>query len=321
MIAPISFRATCAARNALLTASTKNNRCQILFQGRTSWILSSRLNQLQYPRKYSTPTNPTTPSAFPNPEVEPPRPTDLRSQLPSSPSQQPIPPNQKPKRSIRIYIYAAVFFIIGMSAGQYIRMVVAPPELPHPETPADRAMVEYLHKQAESLPLVKSLSSDPDWETWPSYQSLSFEERGPRLTTGALGGARGIGAYQRVFRNDSTGECVTVVWIGGAMSGWPGVVHGGLIATLLDEGLGRCAIALFPSKTGVTANLELNYEKPTLTNGFYVIRAKPMEGATERKAWIQGSLETIDGVVSVRSKALFVVPRKGLGLKVHETGF
>lgn len=200
-------------------------------------------------------------------------------------------------------------------------MVIAPPELPAPDSPADRLMVEYLQKQGAELPLVKSLSADPDWDSWPAYGSISFKERGPRLTTGALGGARGIGGYQQVFRNKTTGECVTVVWIGGAMAGWPGVVHGGLIATLLDEGLGRCAISLFPSKTGVTANLELNYDRPTITNGFYVIRAKPMEGATEKKAWIQGSLESIDGSVLVRSKALFVVPKKPVSLKVHETGF
>ncbi|KAH8811470.1 HotDog domain-containing protein [Xylogone sp. PMI_703] len=321
MISRIPLQAAQVRRNALRIASKVNGRLPVLQQAQMTWAFQkSQLHQLQFSRKYSSPTNPTTPSSFPVPESEPPRAKDLRSQLSSS-SQGPSPPNQKPKRSIRIYIYAAVFFIIGMSAGQYVRMVIAPPELPQPDTPADRAMVKYLQKQAEELPLVKALSSDPEWESWPAYQSLSFEERGPRLTTGALGGARGIGAYQTVFRNKSTGECITVVWIGGAMSGWPGVVHGGLVATLLDEGLGRCAIAMFPSKTGVTANLELNYERPTLTNGFYVIRAKPREGATERKAWIDGSLETMDGKVLVRSKALYVVPKKVPNLKVHEVGF
>jgi acyl-coenzyme A thioesterase PaaI-like protein len=39
------------------------------------------------------------------------------------------------------------------------------------------------------------------------------------------------------------------------MAGWPGVTHGGVTATVLDEILGRVALRQFPSMTGVTANL------------------------------------------------------------------
>jgi len=103
---------------------------------------------------------------------------------------------------------------------------------------------------------------------------------------------------------------VTVVWFGGAIAGWPGVTHGGVIATVMDESLGRCAIRQFPGRSGVTANLELNYLKPVVTNSFYVIRAVPEQGVTERKCWVQGRLETLEGRVCVESRALFVVPKK-----------
>jgi acyl-coenzyme A thioesterase PaaI-like protein len=172
-------------------------------------------------------------------------------------------------------------------------------------------MVDFLHKQGENLPIVKSLMDDPNWVHNEAYSGFPDEEKAHRLTTGAMGGARGIGGFHRVFYNQDTGEHICVVWIGGALAGWPGVTHGGVTATLMDESLGRCAIKQFPSKTGVTANLELNYMKPLITNSFYVIRTSPQkEGATDQKSWASGRMETLDGRVCVEAKALFVVPKK-----------
>ncbi|KAH8662288.1 HotDog domain-containing protein [Xylariales sp. PMI_506] len=140
-----------------------------------------------------------------------------------------------------------------------------------------------------------------------------------------MSGSRGL-AYQRVFHNATTGEFVTVIYFGGAMAGWPGVVHGGALATVLDESLGRCAIMRFPARTGVTARLELAYRKPTVTNTFYAVRVRPVideadevvakDGSrkSDRKLWVQGSVETLDGKVCVDAKALFVVPK---GTKVR----
>ncbi|PVH80164.1 hypothetical protein DL98DRAFT_515652 [Cadophora sp. DSE1049] len=257
----------------------------------------SKPSFLQY-RQYSTP-----------PPETPPR--DLRSQFAST-SPEPISPSVQPtpKRSLRPYIYATIFLLIGLTAGQYTRLILAPPPLPPAGTKEDDLMVEYLTSQASKLPIVQSLSTDPTWTSHDAYTSLPIPERSARLTTGPLAGARALGGYQRVFQNAETGETVTVVWFGGAIAGWPGVTHGGVIATVMDESLGRCAIRQFPSRSGVTANLELNYLKPVVTNSFYVIRAVPEQGVTERKCWVQGRLETLEGRICVESRALFVVPKK-----------
>jgi len=256
-------------------------------------------------RKYSTP-----------PPTEAPRPVDLRSQFSSpTPSQPSIQPT--PRRSLRPYIYAAVFLLLGLTAGQYVRLVLAPPPLPPAGSKEDRLMVEFLQKQAEKLPIVQSLSTDPNWESYEAYSSVSESDAPHRLTSGPLGGARAIGGFQRIFFNKESGEIVTVIWFGGAIAGWPGVTHGGLTATIMDEILGRCAIRQFPTQTGVTANLELNYLKPVVTNSFYVVRAVPQEGFTERKGWVSGRLETVDGRVCLEAKALFVVPK---GIKLSSIG-
>lgn len=269
-------------------------------------------SQLSQERLYSS-VQPSPPPSQPIQETpntaEPVRPRDLRSQFTSSTAQQPISPPKK-KRSLRPYIYATLFFAFGLTVGQYTRLIVAPPPLPDAGTKEDLLMIDFLKSRAEKLPLVQSLSTDPNWVSYEAYSSVAEEARKARLTTGPLGGARALGGFQRVFYNKISGETVTVVWFGGAIAGWPGVVHGGVIATIVDEVLGRCGIRQFPAKTGVTANLELNYLKPVISNSFYVIRAVPVkEGYTERKGWVNGRVETTEGDVCVEAKGLFVVPK------------
>ena len=262
----------------------------------------------QYNSPYSTESTPPLTSS--------PRPADLRSQF-SSPTAPPPSLQPTPKRSLRPYIYATIFFLIGLTAGQYVRLVLAPPAAPPPGSKEDLLMVNFLQKEAEKLPIVQSLSTDPNWISYEAYSSVPPSVRSQRLTTGPLGGARALGGFQRVFWNKESGEVVTVVWFGGAIAGWPGVTHGGVTATIMDENLGRCALRQFPSKTGVTANLELNYLKPVVTNSFYVVRAVPEKGFTERKGWVTGRLETMDGRVCVEAKGLFVVPK---GMKLNSVG-
>ena len=259
----------------------------------------------------------STPVQQPPPPLEspaPPKPIDLRSQISANSG---IPPNPyftplpKARRSLRPYIYATLFTFLGFTVGQYITLVVLPPPLIEPSSDDDIKMVEFLTSQAERLPIVKSMAEDTEWTLLEGYSRLSEEERKHVLTTGPMGGSRGLGGYRKTWVHKDTGECVTVIWIGGALAGWPGVTHGGVTASILDEALGTCAILQFPAKTGVTANLEVNYLKPVVTNSFYVLRAIPIkEGGRDNKMWVSGRLETVEGRTCVEAKALFVVPRK-----------
>lgn len=247
---------------------------------------------------------------------------------------------------LRPYIYAVLFFAIGSLAGNFVCTIIIPPAPPVPGSPEDRLMIEYLHTQAEKLPLVQSLRSDEIWtninvnKIGSSSNETSAKENDSkegenerlkrRLTTGPLAGSRALGGYQQIFRNSETGEVINIIWFGAALSGWPGVTHGGLLATILDETLGRCAMGFLEGHTGVTANLQLDYLKPVLTNGFYVMRTTPLREDDDRKLvadreamekyenkkislarkkWVTGSLETVTGDECVRAKALFVVPK------------
>ena len=121
-----------------------------------------------------------------------------------------------------------------------------------------------------------------------------------------------------MFWNGREKRAIVLVYFGGGLGGWPGVVHGGATATVMDEVLGRVAVRNFEAKTGVTANLEVGYRRPVVANRFYVVRAEAVEeGRGERKMWVRGTLEDMEGRVCVEAKGLFVVPK---GVELGEIG-
>ena len=109
-----------------------------------------------------------------------------------------------------------------------------------------------------------------------------------------------------------------MVYLGSGLEGWPTVVHGGAIATVLDESLGRVAVRHFPARTGVTANLEINYRAPVYSGNFYTFQSQiDQERSTERKAYVTGEIRDPFGRLCAQASALFVVPK---GIKLREIG-
>ncbi|KDE04803.1 hypothetical protein MVLG_04767 [Microbotryum lychnidis-dioicae p1A1 Lamole] len=110
------------------------------------------------------------------------------------------------------------------------------------------------------------------------------------------------------FTSKDNKEAVFLMHLGRGLCGHEGVVHGGLLATVLDESLAWTALQLLPSNIGVTATLSLSYKKPTFADQFVVIRTEfvRQEG---RKVWVKGQIEDLEGMVLVQAEALFVEPK------------
>lgn len=64
----------------------------------------------------------------------------------------------------------------------------------------------------------------------------------------------------------------TFFHLGPKVSGHPKIVHGGLLATLLDELTCRVAFQSFHLKKGVTANLNIKYLKPCFVDLYVMIK-------------------------------------------------
>lgn len=107
---------------------------------------------------------------------------------------------------------------------------------------------------------------------------------------------------------------VQIVYLGKALCGHPGIIHGGLLATLLDEGLARACFPALPNKVGVTASLKIDYRVPCPAESYVVLKAETtkVEG---RKAWVKGWIEVLgedgegEGQRLVEAEALFVEPK------------
>lgn len=138
-------------------------------------------------------------------------------------------------------------------------------------------------------------------------------------------------------------EVSVVMTMGDGMNGHPATLHGGITATMIDEGCGiyqgvnREREHLMKVKKGLaegelppsegssyTGELKVRYERPIRTPGAVVITAKRVK-KEGRKEWILaevrqavGSGEDEDGeeVVCARGEALFIEPRGGGKIKL-----
>lgn len=108
-----------------------------------------------------------------------------------------------------------------------------------------------------------------------------------------------------------------VVVIGPLFQGGPGLVHGGVVALLIDHAMG--CVAARPERPAMTAHLGLRYRRPTplgvpLTVS---VRLDRIEG---RKLHLSAEI-TADGVVTVEAEAIFLtLTERNLGTVFGRAG-
>lgn len=209
----------------------------------------------------------------------------------------------------RRLIYATIFTTLGIYTGKQLDALISTP--PIPDTEEDSLVLTGLQNVYDkATPLVQDLRADPEWEESDVYGNYSEMDKRGRLTSGPLRGSRGLG-LQKVFYNAREQASVSSVFLGEGLEGWPTVVHGGVLATVLDENLGRVAIRSFPERTGVTANLNITYRKPVYSGNFYTFHSRlDRERSTDRKAFVVGEVKDSAGKLCVQAEGLFVVPKK-----------
>lgn len=93
--------------------------------------------------------------------------------------------------------------------------------------------------------------------------------------------------------------------LGAAYEGPPGCVHGGIIASVLDQVLGTLPAVI--GQPGMTAYLNLTYRRPTPL-GALGCRAR-VDRVDGWKTYVTGELLDDQGQVTVEAEGLFVVPR------------
>ncbi|KAL2827822.1 HotDog domain-containing protein [Aspergillus cavernicola] len=183
-------------------------------------------------------------------------------------------------------------------------------------------------------PILQSLRQDPSLKESRPHLSMPQSLRPSHFVAGSLAGEGKLTVPPYMFLSrrqgkESTNEplnqshAIAVLHIGTQMCGHPGFVHGGLLSVLFDEVFAHCVSQSFPSGTGMTANLNVDFRKPALPGRVFVLRAETVK-VEGRKAWVEGRMSMMspslggkgegegegqEGVMVAEARALFVEPR------------
>ncbi|ORY18804.1 hypothetical protein BCR34DRAFT_472765 [Clohesyomyces aquaticus] len=265
----------------------------------------------------------------------------------------------RPRRFRLSYIWYAVCLCFGVGTGYIATSFIAPPPYPKPGSQEDELALHALASDVDSLDVVKTLRAEgfhlhadtplneigKGHRGWMELdvkrnitEAASDNGQSTRtLTRQSMAGVQGLGV-QRVFWNSETRELVAVVWMGGALTGWPGLAHGGAIATIFEEAMLRLVAGPNVSVDSIPppSSMSLTYARPSLSLNHYVLRAsfstpdlpqeapppeplpakswlpswkdftkKPVQEAHKPAVEVSATLETLEGKVCVRAKGTF----------------
>jgi acyl-coenzyme A thioesterase PaaI-like protein len=105
------------------------------------------------------------------------------------------------------------------------------------------------------------------------------------------------------FYNTDANEVVAEVTIPDAYQGYPGVVHGGILASMLDEAAGRAAMGGDIWRLMVTARLSIRYRKP-VPIGQPLRLVGRLERRHGRLANAHSEIQLPDGTVGAEAEVL-----------------
>jgi acyl-coenzyme A thioesterase PaaI-like protein len=112
------------------------------------------------------------------------------------------------------------------------------------------------------------------------------------------------------FYEEEPGRVSAEIIVPAHFQGYPGVVHGGIIAAMLDEVSGRTMLRGNPPRWMVTAKLGIRYRKPVPNekNIYLEGRAKEDNG---KVAVVTGTIFDVDRTVLAEAEAVMVnLPEK-----------
>jgi hypothetical protein len=151
------------------------------------------------------------------------------------------------------YLWYGTILSLGIATGLGARHFAAPLGLTEPGSQDDIRILQSLDADIDKLDVVRELrkqsysvhtdvplSSAAGVEVPKAWQEIELGKNGMEKggLLDSMSGTRGLGV-QRAFYNPETREMVAVIWIGGGLAGWPGVAHGGAIATIFEETMAR----------------------------------------------------------------------------------
>lgn len=69
-----------------------------------------------------------------------------------------------------------------------------------------------------------------------------------------------------------------VVYFGNGIEGWPDVVHGGILTTMLKEAIEKVSSQVFPPGTGALSKMSIQFKRKVIPGEVYTLYAAPASG-------------------------------------------
>ncbi|MEB2287301.1 MAG: PaaI family thioesterase [Anaerolineae bacterium] len=113
------------------------------------------------------------------------------------------------------------------------------------------------------------------------------------------------------FFNDGYQRVVARVTLGKQYQSYPGMTHGGILATILDETMGRALLAdeggdaVEQARFMFTAKMEIRYRRPVPLDEEFTVRGR-VDQDRGRMALVSGEIALADGSVAVEASATLV---------------
>jgi uncharacterized protein (TIGR00369 family) len=128
----------------------------------------------------------------------------------------------------------------------------------------------------------------------------------PNPTNQCFGcGGDNAGGMKLTFEQDNVNRKIVGRFVLGARyQGGGGFAHGGIIALLLDEAMGK--VCRFREVRAVTAELTVEYLKPVKVENEIVVEGREME-MQGRNLFLAGEIRNESGEVLARGKGRFVI--------------
>ena len=118
-------------------------------------------------------------------------------------------------------------------------------------------------------------------------------------------GGDNVGGMKLTFEQDNVNRKIVGRFVlGERYQGGGGFAHGGIIATLLDEAMGK--VCRFREVRAVTAELTVEYLKPVNVQNEIVVEGRETE-QKGRNLFMTGEIRNEAGEVLARGKGRFVV--------------
>lgn len=108
------------------------------------------------------------------------------------------------------------------------------------------------------------------------------------------------------FKLQADGSVLGRIQFDETKMGPPGIVHGGVLATMVDEAM--TARAFQEGKMVFTANLNIDYKAPVLIGTEITITAQ-LDRTEGRKIYVNAAVHLPDGTLALTAVGLFLGPK------------